>query len=91
MSIPDDTRHPDHPNQKIYHLSWTDTGAPYVHPTTHKVDFHLDEALRHAQFENVTVTDPETGNVLWVGSRAMRAGALRAGPIDLDGDPFSLA
>ncbi len=77
-----DMNSPDHPNQKMYHLTWNDTGAPYVHPTTHKMDFHLDDAMRFAEFENVTVKD-EDGNVLWVGSRALRAGALRAGPITI--------
>jgi hypothetical protein len=76
----DETSHPDHPNQKIYRLHWTGTRTPYSDPRTHRMDFHLDEAMRIAGYEEVTVTD-EHGNVLWVGEQAMRGQAARV-PLD---------
>lgn len=82
-TLPDDTRHPDHPNQKVYRLFWTDTGAPYAAPGSHKLDFHLDAAMQVASFELVTVKD-ENGSVIWVATRAAR-GALRAGGIAFGG------
>jgi hypothetical protein len=45
------------------------------------MDFHLDEAMRMASTEPLTVTD-QAGNVLWVGERATR-GTPRASAIDL--------
>jgi len=65
----------DHPNMRVYHLMWTDTQAPYAHPVTHRADFHLDEAMRIASSEAVTVIDAETGATMWVATRAMRAPA----------------
>jgi hypothetical protein len=64
----------DHPNMRVYHLMWTDTQAPYVHPDTHRAGFRLDEAMRIAGFEPVTVVS-ETGDVVWVATRAVRAPA----------------
>lgn len=61
----------DNPNTKIYLLRW-DNGAPYVHPRTHRTEFALDEAIRIAGYEPVSVIDPATGRVLWVGSEATR-------------------
>jgi len=62
----------ENPNARIYRLQWNDAAAPYVHPRTHRTEFALDEAMRIAGHEPVTVIDAETGRVLWVGSEATR-------------------
>src|SRR5580698_8486852 len=63
----------ENPNARTYRLRWND-GAPYVHPRDHRTEFALDEPMRIAGFEPVTVIDAETGHVLWVGSEATRGG-----------------
>lgn len=62
----------DDPNSRPYMLTWTASAAPYVHPSSHRTTFTLAEAMRIAGYEAVTVTDGETGRVLWVGSEATR-------------------
>ena len=66
------------PNTKVYWLKWRDTGIRYVTPTphNHRSEFSLGEAMRIAEFENVDVIDPETGQVIWHGSEATRGSVL---------------
>lgn len=66
---------PEHenPNARPYMLTWNGTDVPYVSHDKRTV-FTLAEAMRIAAHEPVTVTDGETGRVLWVGGRAMRGG-----------------
>ena len=63
----------ENPNARMYRLRWND-GAPYVHPRDHRAEFALDEAMRIAGYEPVSVIDTETGGVLWIGSKATRGG-----------------
>ena len=64
----------EHPNERVYLLRWNDSGAAYVHPRDHRAEFALDEAMRIAGYEPVSVIDVETGRVLWIGSEATRGG-----------------
>ena len=59
------------PNSHPYMLTWNGTDVPYIAPDKRTV-FTLAEAMRVADHEPVTVTDGETGRVVWVGGRAMR-------------------
>ncbi len=61
-----------HPNSKTYRLQWNDTGAPYV-SADHRTEFTLGEAMRIADRNEVSVIDPETSRVLWVGSEPTRS------------------
>jgi hypothetical protein len=61
-----------HPNSKLYQLTWNDTGVPYV-SADHRTRFTLGEAMRIADGEEVSVVDPETSRVLWVGSEPTRS------------------
>ena len=63
------------PNTKVYVLTWRSTGAPYTHPRDHRREFTLGEAMRIAEFENVDVIDPGTGQVIWHGAEATRGTA----------------
>lgn len=63
----------ENPNARMYRLRWND-GAPYVHPRDHRAEFALDEAMRIAGYEPVSVIDTETGRVLWIGNKATRGG-----------------
>lgn len=63
---------PVHPNDKKYRLQWPN-GALYTHHLDHRTEFTLAEAMRIASFEQVSVVDPETGQVLWVGGPAQRS------------------
>jgi hypothetical protein len=61
------------PNTKVYRLKWRN-GALYAHPSDHRIDFTLAEAMRIAEREDVDVIDPESGRVIWRGSEATRGG-----------------
>lgn len=61
------------PNARVYRLEWNDTRAPYT-SYDHRAEFALDEAMRIAGYQPVTVIDAETGRVLWIGSVATRGG-----------------
>jgi hypothetical protein len=65
--------HTENPNARLNWLRWND-GAPYVHPRDHRTEFALDEAMRIAGYESVSVIDAETDRVLWIGSEATRGG-----------------
>jgi hypothetical protein len=60
------------PNARLYRLQWTSNGAPFTHPRSHQSEFALDEAMRLASREPLTVIDAETGHVLWISSVATR-------------------
>ena len=64
------------PNTKLYQLTWNDTGAPYVSEHDHRTEFTLGEAMLIAFSEDVSVTDPETSRVLWVGSQPTRSALI---------------
>jgi hypothetical protein len=61
------------PNTKVYRLQWRN-GALYAHPSDHRIDFTLAEAMRIAGHEEVDVIDLESGQVIWHGSEAIRGG-----------------